>query len=711
MRRKEQIDRPVPVAVQSRQLSWLWGLGTAAVLTLALSALGLVGLIHLLKDRSQPEAPDDQVELASPLDPADDPVPLSQPPAAPARTQPAPTAPQNQVPAVAEPEKPDEADAAQAPARRAVRIVLGPPGAVEERKEEFQRRNRATEDELRLFLANAGEVGLGGAGARIFTSYVSLITPSRTGGNTKGAADCTVILQLRPDLGTLPLRDGPGCTLAPRAASELQVLSRKLRLYMNSVAPIGPDGSRPMSDLRERLLADLRGKKPEWLRAQAVPTLNQMLMGEDAASRRLLVDLLAAIPEKPATVALAQRAAFDLSPEVRRAAATALKGRNPEAWRPVLLGALNYPWPPPADFAAETLVHLKDLSAVSELITMLRKPAPGRPQITPDRQVLIREVVKINHLANCLLCHPPAVLGVEPVLGVDPVQSIPVQVSRSPGRTRALSQISIAGGGHDYGQRASSSGPSIPVLVRADISFLRQDFSVSFAGPAQQVAQQVAQLNPALGRAISRSRPPIRFDYVVRTRKVDGSEWKAWQAVEEKSYPQRESVLFALRELTGQDHGDTTDAWVRAFPLAEAEVRSVRLADQVVRAEAIQRGTLLLKCRDGVGIEYTRALTRSIPRLSGPAKEAARNALVNRLAKEPAAELRKWLGDPDSEVRCAAVRACAEKKDRELVPDLIKLLEAGEPTAREVLKKLTGQELPDARAWREWWDRVARADG
>ena len=46
-------------------------------------------------------------------------------------------------------------------------------------------------------------------------------------------------------------------------------------------------------------------------------------MAEAAPVRRLLVELLAEIPGKQATAALAQRAVFDLSPEVRRAAAAA----------------------------------------------------------------------------------------------------------------------------------------------------------------------------------------------------------------------------------------------------------------------------------------------------------------------------------------------------------------------------------------------------
>src|SRR5262249_43326781 len=155
----------------------------------------------------------------------------------------------------------------------------------------------------------------------------------------KGPADATHIWSLRPDLMTLPMRDGSPALLGRKSAGELGVLSRKLHVYLDAIAPSGPNG-RPMELLRERLRQDLRGKKPEWLRAEAVPTLTQMLMAEDAPTRGLLVELLAAIPQKPATVALAQRAVFDLDADVRTAATRALKGRDPEAWRPVLLRAL-----------------------------------------------------------------------------------------------------------------------------------------------------------------------------------------------------------------------------------------------------------------------------------------------------------------------------------------------------------------------------------
>ena len=53
-----------------------------------------------------------------------------------------------------------------------------------------------------------------------------------------------------------------------------------------------------------------------------------MLMHEDRRIRLVLVELLADIPGKQATVALAQRAVFDTCPEVRELALRALIERG-----------------------------------------------------------------------------------------------------------------------------------------------------------------------------------------------------------------------------------------------------------------------------------------------------------------------------------------------------------------------------------------------
>jgi hypothetical protein len=353
-----------------------------------------------------------------------------------------------------------EAQAAEEPAPPATLVdsvpvaASVPPAEKEEKKEGLRRRNAVTEEELRRYLAGAAEVGIALDGASLVASYRQQDRESRLTSDPFKLASTVPLLRVIPGAATLSLRDGPGSILSPQAAAELDLLSRKLRVYLNATAPDAAAGQpRDMTALRARMREDLRGKRPEWLRAAAVPALNQLLMGEDTPMRGLLVELLTQIPEKPATVALAHRAAFDLAPEVRDAATEALRGRDPEAWRPVLVKALSYPWAPPADFAAEALIKLHDVGAVPELVVLLGKPHPGRPVMLPNKGVVIQEVVKVNHLRNCMLCHPPALRGNEPVVGIDPVWNLDGS-SRDPTVLQAqasIQNVQRASGAHAYG--------------------------------------------------------------------------------------------------------------------------------------------------------------------------------------------------------------------------------------------------------------------
>ena len=74
-------------------------------------------------------------------------------------------------------------------------------------------------------------------------------------------------------------------------------------------------------------------------------------------------------------------------------------------------------------------------------------------QVFEDAEVRVR-YFRTNHLNNCLLCHPPAATAVEPVLGLDPVVSIPV----SPGLAAVVNRLQTTPGSHGYGNQ--SSGPT-----------------------------------------------------------------------------------------------------------------------------------------------------------------------------------------------------------------------------------------------------------
>jgi hypothetical protein len=137
--------------------------------------------------------------------------------------------------------------------------------------------------------------------------------------------------------------------------------------------------------------------------------------------------------------------------------------------------------------------------------------------------------VRINHHRNCLLCHAPGnttnIPGDAPTAGVQvPGEPLPVPSD-------------------DYNQ-------SVPdILVRLDMTYLRQDFSVM---------QVVEGADPW---------PEMqRFDFLVRTRALTEDQARTYseklnQREPGQQSPYRRAILTALRELTGKDAEPTPEAW------------------------------------------------------------------------------------------------------------------------------------------------------
>lgn len=226
------------------------------------------------------------------------------------------------------------------------------------------------------------------------------------------------------------------------------------------------------------------------------------------------------------------------------------------------------------------------------------------------------------------------------------------------------------------------------LMIRFDITFLRQDFSIQLpiAGPGTNQ----------------------RFDYVVRTRILtrEQADRVLAKTVPRETYPQRDAVLFALSRLSGQDPGTSTLAWKSLYPDAEIVIETRRLVRRMLQAGHLELELLLKNYGEGKGEAYTRALTTGIARFTGSAREQAREALARRLAVLDVIALRDALSNKQSGVRQAAVMACERKKDSGLVPDLIARLEDPDAdTARlaaSALKVLTGQDLVGVKAWQEW---------
>jgi hypothetical protein len=156
--------------------------------------------------------------------------------------------------------------------------------------------------------------------------------------------------------------------------------------------------------------------------------------------------------------------------------------------------------------------------------------------------------------------------------------------------------MTTVGGSGGYGGGSGSSRGSqqitiAPLLVRADITYMRQDFSV------QQPSAPVL-----LGTDVTVG---LRFDYLVRTRTVTESALRKLRtsSYQEAKGQHRQAVLFALRELTGQDLGGTYEQWKTLLPPGEpnAGAEATRLAGQLLNAPDSRKERALARLRDGKG--------------------------------------------------------------------------------------------------------------
>ncbi len=310
----------------------------------------------------------------------------------------------------------------------------------------------------------------------------------------------------RRDLGTLPFREEAKCQLPREKATVLAEISGHLRGHLGGMAKVKASAV----EKRKMVRTALDRQPLLWKKAAAVPALMQLLQAEDEWLRVLLVDLLREIKGDAAGEALANRAVFDPSPEVREAAVEALKARPAGESRDFLLATLEHPWPVAREGAARTLVTLEDRGALPALKQRLADTPATIPFPDKDGKLVTRELVRFNHLTNCLLCHPPSLDRDDPIRGSVPRLDQPLANTLG-----------------DYYKK----GPSI----RADITYLRQDFSVKL--PVARPAPDWPQLQ--------------RFDIMVRTRKLTAQERKRFEANKtQRLYEARKPMLFALAGLT-----------------------------------------------------------------------------------------------------------------------------------------------------------------
>jgi hypothetical protein len=320
----------------------------------------------------------------------------------------------------------------------------------------------------------------------------------------------------RPDLTGLPLRAEAAWRQAPESAKYLGEISIEVRGAQAEADRLkqrsDDDSSYDRQNERDARLIHSIEDLAACADDKIAPGLAQMLCVETVPVRLELTRVLAGVKGRTASLALAQQALFDVTPEVRTAAIKALKDRPREEYRQALLDGFRYPWPPVAGHAAAALTAVDDRAAAKDLTKLLRLPDPLAPMFTENKKWVKAELVKVNHLRNCLLCHAPSSSREDPVRGFIP----------EPGE-----EIPVA-----YYAEAKGN------FVRADVTYLKQDFSVMESVPNS-------------GKWPSMQ----RFDYLIRRRELTVQELnngpspgaKRWE-----TYPQKEAVRLTLERLVGK---------------------------------------------------------------------------------------------------------------------------------------------------------------
>jgi len=264
--------------------------------------------------------------------------------------------------------------------------------------------------------------------------------------------------------------------------------------------------------------------------AQKLKTIDQILQIDHPRLRLEFINALRKSDSAAAIELIANKAKFDLEPEIRVAATDALADIEPEKYRKHLLEGLKYPWHVVAEHSAEALVRLDDQDVVPELIEMLDLPHPQFP-VSVNGQLEQRSLVGINHMRNCLMCHAPSLSSMDSSRAEIPHTSRPLPATY-------------------YGRLTGGVGEDpVPFTARADVTYLEQDFSV---------VQRVENSGPW-----PRDQ---RFDYVVQNKKL--TEVEAAKAVERISQTpnrNRNAIIFALRKLTGETPEDNSSRHWRAI--------------------------------------------------------------------------------------------------------------------------------------------------
>jgi hypothetical protein len=315
------------------------------------------------------------------------------------------------------------------------------------------------------------------------------------------------LLSSRPDLAGLPFTLGDACRTRGARAKAFKEAAEAVREQKGAALLAETPGG----------AAGEEGRRRFYQAHLAVVT--QVIAEKAPPDQEELIRALASIPRPEATRALARLAVFSTDEAARAAAVEALAVRRPEDATEALVAGLSYPWPAVAANAARAIAQLKRKDLIPQLKRMLHAPDPRGPRtevVAGRKKTVARELVRVNHLHNCLLCHAPAERGRTPEEAL--VAEVPVPTLPLPDTSEG------------YGKSEST------LLVRIDVTYLRPDFSA-----VQRVTDWSAQ---------SWS-PRQRFDYLVRRRVLTPAEAADLRARLVGVSPYRRAAARALRQLTG----------------------------------------------------------------------------------------------------------------------------------------------------------------
>jgi hypothetical protein len=369
-----------------------------------------------------------------------------------------------------------------------------------------------------------------------------------------------VVIRDREDLAGLPFRIGSDAILAREKAEVLEGFSLHLRKAIQDSTSKSKDektiAAEPDIGGIHKLLntgkkvSIRKGIEKQFVSADAVPCIQQILQTENPGLRRMACELLSEIDVPEATEALLSWAVFDTDAGNRAAAVDALRKRDRKQVSQFLVRYIRYPWPRAVEHTAEALVALNCQEAIPHLAAAYNQLDPDTPFRVdlPDQPVdtYRREVVRVNHLRNCVMCHAPAVGRSDLVLGAvpDPQQPLP------PSTTPAY---------YSVGER----------VIKADSTYLRQDFSVfqpvENHGPWPK--NQRYDYFVALTRLNSQSTQPPA---IATTAESTGPA--------EKVSPYREAIRFAITELSLRDPGKDPE-WMDVQQKAAGKVQDTRVGD------------------------------------------------------------------------------------------------------------------------------------